>query len=140
MKNRSRKRILAFERLESKATPSSLLLVLAPMHDGAHGALEQALHDPTSSAGSFPAVDASANWQFSVSTVELLHFVETNSYHTRVDTIEVPMPSVEHCRCADEMMRLGDPDVRSMVIADSLGENLILNNHFARGHIDARIP
>lgn len=119
MKHRIRKRVLTFERLERKATPTSLLLVLAPMHDGAHVALEDSLH-ASSASDSLPAIDTSTNWHFSVSTAELLHFVATNSQPTRDDSVFTPYPTTEHCRCADEMMRLGDSDMRSLVIAESL--------------------
>jgi hypothetical protein len=65
-------------------------------------------------------VDTAGNWQLSISTRDLLRFVADNTSPRDTDTQAVPVPTPEHCRRVDEMMKLGDEDARAMIIADSL--------------------
>lgn len=122
MKQSKRKRTLSFEQLETKCAPSTLLLVMAPMDDAFHVAIENASADSSSSSNTeivCAPVDASASWQFQFSTNDLLRFVHENTSSSAPSTT-TSAPTAEQCRGADEMMKLGDQDLRALVIADSL--------------------
>ncbi|MGE3778291.1 MAG: hypothetical protein AB7F89_13970, partial [Pirellulaceae bacterium] len=96
MGNRSKVRVLSFERLEVKATPTSLLLALAPQNDNFHAAAER-MWEPSSTEFRLQ-LDTSANWQVAVSTQELLRFVEDHSCCQDRDYLATSSPSVEQCR------------------------------------------
>jgi hypothetical protein len=120
MKNKTRKRPLGFERLEVKATPSTLLLALAPLDETFHVAVEQTRDLAGSAEPQWLEVDTSANWRIHFSTHELLHFVDQNTIRRGRDTCAVDAPTAEQCQQVDEMMKLGDHDTRALVISDSL--------------------
>jgi hypothetical protein len=120
MKQTKRKRTLAFEQLETKCAPSTMLLVMAPMEDSFHASVEQSRVDSGSTAIVCAQVDTSANWQFQFSTSDLLRFVNENTSCSASSSTTTAAPSPEQCRGADEMMKLGDQDLRALVIADSL--------------------
>jgi hypothetical protein len=117
MKNRSRKRTLAFERLETKATPAALLVALAPLDDATHERVEQAVPDAT---GAIHAVDTSSNWQFCHSVVTLLQFVDECTLPGAPDLAVCSPPTWDQCQTADEMMKLHDHELRTLVMADQL--------------------
>jgi hypothetical protein len=114
MKNRSRKRILAFERLETKASPASLLIAIAPLDPADHEQVEPVVQNSRSAL-----VDASTNWQYHHSVSTLLQFVEEQ---TRPATGEPEgagrLPSQDACESADAMMKLDDPDLLALVRAE----------------------
>ena len=120
MKHSKRKRTLSFEQLESKCAPSTLLLVLAPMEDSIHVAVEQSRADLGSAQIICAEVNTSASWQFQFSTSDLLRFVDDNTSCTASPNVAAAVPTAEQCRGADEMMKLGDQDLRALVIADTL--------------------
>ena len=118
MTNRVRKRILAFERLEAKSTPTSLLLALAPLDETFHVTVEQ-MRDDEVPGHQCLDVDTSANWQFQISTHQLLCFVEENTSCRVEDVSPVARPSAEQCQRVDEMMKLDDVDTRVLILAES---------------------
>jgi hypothetical protein len=117
MKNRSRKRTLAFERLETKATPAVLLVALAPLDDATHERVEPVVQDESESLG---PVDTSANWQFCHSVVTLLQFVDEHTMPGARESAVCSPPTWDQCHSADEMMKLQDRDLRTLVMADRL--------------------
>jgi hypothetical protein len=120
MKQSKRKRTLSFEQLETICAPSTLLLVMAPMEDSFHVAVERSQSDSTSSQIVAAQIDTSANWQFQFSTSELLRFVDDHTACSTLSNAVSTAPTAEQCRGADEMMKLGDQDLRALVIADTL--------------------
>ena len=120
MKQSKRKRTLSFEQLDTKCAPSTLLLVMAPLDDSFHVAIEESQSGPSHVATVSEQIDTSANWQFQFSTSDLLRFVNDNASGSEPSLSCSTVPSVEQCRGADEMMKLGDQDLRALVIADSL--------------------
>jgi hypothetical protein len=119
MTRRLKNRILTFERLDAKATPSSLLLALAPLDEPFHQAVERERENAAGDLAEL-AVATTGSWHFAVSTSDLLRFVENNSSRRVADTRQVVLPTPDECRRADEMMKLGDHDTRAVIIADSL--------------------
>jgi hypothetical protein len=122
MKPSTRKRVLAFERLETKATPSSLLLSLAPLDEPFHVNVEQLRDAADAPSASWVDVDTSANWQFQFTTSDVLQFVNDNTVQRRSDTSGVATPTRDQCRHVDEMMKLNDGDARALIMADSLAQ------------------
>jgi hypothetical protein len=121
MKQPKRKRTLSFEQFETKCAPSTLLLVMAPMEDSFHVAVESRANSKEEDSEIVCAqVDTSANWQFQFSTSDLLRFVDDNASCTAPSATVSAAPTADQCRGADEMMKLGDQDLRALVIADSL--------------------
>jgi hypothetical protein len=110
--------VLAFERLETKSTPSTLLLALAPQNDSFHVSLEGIGDNSSSDGPDWVAVDTSANWRFEFSTQQLLYFVEENTWQPRRDTNPVSVPTAAQCQRIDEMMKLDDSEIRALVIVD----------------------
>ena len=101
-----RRRILAFERIEQKASPCSLLLLVADADDGC-------LADQVQREGERDAT--ASHWQHQFSTSELLRFIETNTSDAAHD-LPAPMPTSTSSEAADEMMKLDDSDLRSMIV------------------------
>lgn len=120
MKRLTHKRKLAFERLEHKCAPSTLLLAIAPLDDDFHAAVEESREKDAAVELVCPTSDVSANWQFQISTSDLLRFVDRNTQSGSAENRIAVKPSAEHCHSADEMMKLGDQDLRALVIADAL--------------------
>lgn len=120
MARRSRKRTLAFEQLETKATPSSLLLVLAPASDAVHGAFERVEQVRAGEADSPSTGDTSSHWHFQITTLDLLRFVDEQTAVKDADHGVAPHPTPEDCQHVDVMMRLTNDALRSLVIADTL--------------------
>ena len=118
-KSKSKSRALGFERLESKCVPTTLLLAVAPLDESFHVTVEQA-RDQGCAELVCPAAATSENWQFQFTTADLLQFVHNNTHSTSVNVTAISQPTKEQCRSADEMMKLGDQDLRAFVIADSL--------------------
>ena len=119
MKNRSQKRTLTFERLETKATPAALLIAVAPLDDAAHDRLEpvmQSMHSDSQSENV-----SSTNWQFSHSVGTLLQFVDQHTPPTASETEVGAPPTWDQCRGADDMMKLQDRELRALVMAERLG-------------------
>ncbi len=117
MKNRSRKRTLSFERLETKATPAALLVALAPLDEATHERVETIAQD---TSASLVVVDISANWQFCHSVVTLLQFVDEHTDPEARESAVCSSPTWDQCHSADEMMKLQDRDLRALVMADGL--------------------
>lgn len=103
-----KRRILAFEQLERKASPSSLLLLVAE------------------SDGAFPVEEmqreiglerewAASNWRHRISTAGLLRFIENNTSDTTHDR-PASAPTAIESEAADQMMRLDDTELRSMIV------------------------
>jgi len=113
MKNRSQKRTLSFERLETKATPAALLFAIAPLDDVTHERVERAVQDSSRSA-----IDASANWQFSHSVCTMLQFVNEHTLSESRESEVCAAPTWDQCHSADEMMKLHDRDLRALVMAE----------------------
>ena len=113
MKNRSQKRTLSFERLETKATPAALLFAIAPLDEIVHERVERVVQDSSQSA-----IDASANWQFSHSVCTLLQFVENHTSPESRESAVCTAPTWDQCHSADEMMKLHDRDLRALVMAE----------------------
>jgi hypothetical protein len=126
MKQSKRLRSLTFERLETKATPSSLLLALAPLDESIHVSIEQIRECAT--AG-WPGMDTSGNWQFEFLTGDVLRFVERNTRHQDRDSASIACPTAEQCERIDETMKLGDGDVRALIIADNISLTSITQDH-----------
>ena len=123
---RATKRKLAFELLENKCTPSTVLLAFAPLDDSFHSQFEQARQSVAfgNASGAFGNVsgmklDVASNWQFQISSTNLLQFVHDNT-NGSATTASMVRPDPEQCRAADAMMKLGDHDLRALVISDSL--------------------
>jgi hypothetical protein len=117
MKNRSQKRTLTFERLETKATPAALLIAVAPLDDASHDRLEPILQcDKQLQSDQHSANVSSTNWQFSHSVGTLLQFVDQNTPPTASETEVCAPPTWDQCRSADEMMKLHDRELRELVM------------------------
>jgi hypothetical protein len=119
MKNRSKHRVLAFEPLETKATPSSLLLALAPLDESCHVTVDQLREQAPSADSNWMTADTTANWQFTFTTRDLLKFVDDNTIPRDKDTGSIERPSAEQCQRVDEMMKLADDDARAMIVPDT---------------------
>ena len=96
------------ERLEDKRSPASLLLILAPAAEQVHEAIESQPERLTT--------DASTNWSFHHPTRQLLSFVEAETQLSRPPCQGGELPTPEQCRCADEMMKLQDEELRALVL------------------------
>jgi hypothetical protein len=121
VKNRSQKRTLTFERLETKATPAALLIAVAPLEDAVHDRLEPIiLGDSRTQTDQQSANVSSTNWQFSHSVGTLLQFVDQNTPPTAGGTSMCAPPTWDQCRSADEMMKLQDRELRALVMAENL--------------------
>jgi len=103
-------RVLAFEQLETKRSPASLLVALAPADDDLHADSESAVQQR--------CVDSSAAWHHHHSAEEILRFVERQTVHGSFRPWTSPTPG--DCAGADQMMKLQDDDLRAIVIAESL--------------------
>lgn len=110
------KRALGFERLESKSTPSSLMLLLTP--DTAAPADEAAA--TTEVRASSTVDESNTNWHHEHSTADLLRFISANT--TPADqTPSAELPSDDECRTADEMMKLDDDELQGLVFTAVFG-------------------
>ncbi len=114
MRNRSQKRTLAFERLETKATPAALLIAIAPLDEATHERVECVVQY---NSESLIEVDTSTNWQFSHSVYTLLQFVDEHTLQRSRDSAVCAPPTWDQCHSADEMMKLQDRDLRALVMA-----------------------
>lgn len=136
MKNRSQKRTLTFERLETKATPAALLIAMAPLDDASHDQIEPVAQDSNQSL-----IDSSTNWQFSHSVGTLLQFVDENTNASQEhaaspnalprshDSQVCAPPTWDQCRGADEMMKLHDRELQALVMAEVLGSEKLGPKH-----------
>ena len=103
------KRKLSFEQLESKRSPTSLLLAMAPAAEESQRAFEEA------AAECLVASEAADHWRFHHDTEKLLTFVEQETRPTPEDQPH-PRPTEEACQMSDEMMKLDHPDLRCLVV------------------------
>ncbi|MCA9153797.1 MAG: hypothetical protein KDA38_03380 [Planctomycetales bacterium] len=115
-----RYRRLAFERLESKAAPSSMLVLLAASFDqdvdpefvelgSGHGTTHGTVHT-TADFG------ADAKWEVSHSPTQLLRFISDNTVSDRAELETYVHPTPQQCDGADAMMRLDDQELRAMIL------------------------
>ena len=122
----SRKRTLAFERLESKHVPAALLVALAPLDDDSHQRLEPILHASADSSARAPqTVPAdpdrqSGHWQFVHSVGALLEFVDQHTNSAASEPELCAAPTWDQCRAADEMLQLRDEALRTIVMTENL--------------------
>jgi len=107
MSTPQRRRILAFERLERKASPCSLLLHVADADDG--------LAEEAQSEVGRERDWASSNWTHQFSTSDLLLFIEENTSEATTDR-PAQTPTSTESETADEMMKLDDTQLRSMIV------------------------
>lgn len=103
-----RPRRLAFELLEPKASPSALLLALAPLDEAA-----QRLIESTSSLAAAPTATPDTN-------AALLRFIAENTRSDPWRATMTPLPTPEQAAAADTMMQATDTDLRAMLIAEML--------------------
>ena len=106
MSSPQRRRVLAFERLERKASPCSLLLLVAST---------DAVPEESQREVGLEKVSAASNWTHRVSTTELLTFIEANTSEATPDR-PAQTPTSTESVTADEMMKLDDTDLRSMIV------------------------
>lgn len=109
MASAKHRRILRFERLEPKASPCSLLLLLAPQAD----------HQPTDEVvevdrGLWTTEIVASNWRYEHSSDEVLQFIHDNT--SSVDDRELQRPTSTASTTADEMMRLDDIELRTLIV------------------------
>ena len=112
MSSPTRRRVLAFEQLEPKASPSSILLLLAT-----GGEMDDEASIPAWEA----AEQSSGPWRFAHDTQTLLRFIDA---HTDVDCSEhqqPQLPTEDECAAADDMMKVDDMDLRAMIVVDVFG-------------------
>ncbi len=107
MPGKPRRRYLAFEQLERKSAPSSLLLLLDP-----------AEHSPTTHHANAVAEHGSLS---RTSAEELLRFIVDHTGQQPVAALPSELPTVEACAVADDMLRLHDSELRSMVLLSLCG-------------------
>ena len=105
-------RSLAFERLEAKRLPTSLLLMLAPLGDTWHADSETLLAER--------GVDTADHWCHPHSAAELIRFVEEQTPKRGNAGRPLATPSTDQCEEADRMMKLQDSNLRAAVIVESL--------------------
>jgi hypothetical protein len=114
MSRQPRRRVLAFEQLELKASPSSILLLLAT-----GGEQDEATSEVCASA-SATSGDSASTWRFAHDTQALLRFIDDNTVGNH-SVIETELPTETECAAADEMMKLDDTDLRTMIVLDTFG-------------------
>lgn len=107
MSAHKRRRILGFERLERKASPCSLLLLVANADEPLADELPCEVRRDQDLAISF--------WKHEISTSDLLAFIEQ---HTSDATRDRPVqtPTCSQSEAADSMMQLNDADLRNMIV------------------------
>jgi hypothetical protein len=118
MDGRRFQRSLGFERLENKLLPGALLLLLAPLEEDAHAAAERAGWLDAESGPSTGMRGVAAQWRHHRSIDDLLRYIEENTNAAGAERSAMGLPTVEQCAAADEMMKLGDGEMRAMVLAD----------------------
>ncbi len=108
--NPPRARRLAFELLEPKASPSALLLALAPLDESDQRVIEsdRAIYATTTNA----ANDANA---------ALLKFIERNTRSHEGAGAEMSLPTRERAAATDKMMQATDTDLRTTLITELPG-------------------
>ena len=116
----ARVRRLTFEILESKASPSAVLLALAPLEELDQGVIEieRALY--TAHTSTAPAASISAT---GIVNTALLQFIEHNTRRTTEDLASPGVPAAARAALADTMMQATDADLRAMLISETLDED-----------------
>ncbi len=107
-------RQLVFEQLEQKHSPTSLLLVIAPLPEADQEQLEQWL----ASQQTQPAAESA--WQLQHDSVQLLQFVEEQTRASVSRDREHPPPTAAECEAADRWLRLERADLRTIVICAAI--------------------
>ena len=111
----TRTRRLAFELLEPKASPSALLLALAPLDETTQRAIEfeRSAYAATVSVG----VTHSAN-------VALLEYIDQHTQERpELGHLKVAIPTPAQAAEADKMMQATDTDLRCLLIVEMLAAN-----------------
>ncbi len=120
--NPPRVRRLTFELLETKASPSALLLALAP--------LDEADQEQIESARALYAAPLINKVEINPTNAALMKFIEENTRSSADVRSARPMPTAAEAAAADTMMMATDTDLRSMLITEMLnassasGENV----------------
>ncbi len=109
----NRKRRLAFELLETKASPSALLLALAPLDESDQRWLEaeRAMFAAPTTDAARPTHDANTG---------LLEFIDQNTRRPSDSPPPWPAPTAAQATAADNMMTVTDSDLRSLLISELL--------------------
>ena len=110
----SPRRRLTFELLEPKASPSAILLALAPLDEPEQRMIEseRAMY-ATTAASTASTTSNDAN-------VALLWFIERNTRGIEAAGSAMRLPTSEQAMAADKMMQATDTDLRSMLITEML--------------------
>ena len=103
-------RALAFEQLETKRSPAALLLAVASADEDTHAAVEETIPERN--------VDVSCHWRQTHSAEQLLHFVEQQAGPGSSRPWTTPRAS--ECSSADEMMKLQDDALKSILVSKSV--------------------
>ena len=111
-------RQLAFERLEAKSAPSSLLLLLA-VESTDTSLSDEVLNGHQLEARAAIAV-TSSKWEFEHSPQMLMEFIVTHTSPCPNEITSWTIPSPADCDGADEMMKLEDSELRALVLAEPL--------------------
>jgi len=114
-----RVRQLAFELLEPKASPSAVLLAVAPLDEP-----QQAIFEAQHAMYATSAVETGSD-----ANVALLEFIERNTQGDVTEPLRLPLPTPQQAAVADHMMAATDADLRSMLIAEMLQANPAASDH-----------
>jgi hypothetical protein len=107
MKRNYRHRLLAYEQLESKAAPSSVLMVISG--DSVHAA-------PTASVGRPITTGSSLTNEFRCETEQILRFVAENTIGGERSNRDATLPTAGQCAAADEMMKRSPAEWDSFLV------------------------
>jgi hypothetical protein len=115
--NRSKThRQLAFERLESKSAPSSLLLLLATQAE-LNCLSDEVLCDiPSCSSATVQTI--ASKWQFDHSPQVLIDFISANTSQSPAELETWTPPTQADCDSADEMMKLEDEALHTLILSE----------------------
>ena len=109
-------RQLAFERLEAKSAPSSMLLLLA-VESAETSLSDEVLKEHQLEATATVEVTGS-KWEFEHSPQMLMEFIVTHTSPCPEEIMSWATPSQADCDDADEMMKLEDSELRALVLAE----------------------
>jgi hypothetical protein len=101
MQRNHRHRPLAFEQLESKAAPSSILLVLSADHTDATNAVSQ----PAELTPAYFVTDSLRVSNYRYETEQILRFISENTTGGEHASRPAALPTAAACAASDEMMR-----------------------------------
>lgn len=103
-----RKRVLRFERLEPKAAPCSLMLLLSSTaEDYSHVELVDSQYGAS-------AEHVSSGWTYEHTTEQILRFIRSNT--SQQEDRAITQPTDAQSSAADQMMKLDDIELRSLIV------------------------